>query len=74
MTDLPWKWTAHKAVEELKSGRISPLELIDSCEKRIADTNNLVNALPTLCFDRARKFAKIYEYRPSNISSPVSSS
>tara|TARA_Y100001934_G_C12385845_1_gene795666 strand:+ start:1576 stop:3018 length:1443 start_codon:yes stop_codon:yes gene_type:complete len=67
MTDLLWKWTAHKAVEELKSGRISPLELIDSCEKRIADTNNLVNALPTLCFDRARKFAKIYEQNKTKL-------
>src|SRR4029434_5689590 len=49
--------TACAIVGKLKSGEVTPLDLLDVLEKRIADVDGKVNALPTLCFDRARKHA-----------------
>lgn len=39
----------------LRAGEISPLDLLAATEERVAAVNPLVNALPTLCFDRARR-------------------
>lgn len=50
--------TATEAVARLKSREISPLDLIDAAERRIATVEPAVNALPTLCFDRAREHGK----------------
>ena len=58
MTDSLWKWTACEAVDALKDGIVSPLEMVDCSESRVAATNKSVNSLPTTCFDRARKFAE----------------
>ncbi|MBT5264868.1 MAG: amidase [Rhodospirillaceae bacterium] len=49
--------TACEIVGLLKSDEISPLDLLDTLEERIAEVDPAVNALPTLCFDRARKAA-----------------
>ena len=46
--------TASEAVEGLKKGELSPLELISAAENRISETETAINALPTVCFDRAR--------------------
>lgn len=56
MKDL-WKLSADEAVALLRSSQISPLELIDAAERRIAAVEPSVNALPILCFDRARERA-----------------
>lgn len=53
-----WKMTAVEAVARLKKREVSPLELIDAAEKRIAEVEPAVNALPTLCLDRARDHAR----------------
>ena len=45
-------------VDKLRTGEVSPLELLDALEKRIAEVDGKVNALPTLCLDRARSHAK----------------
>ena len=50
--------TATQAVSRLARREVSPLELIDAAELRIAEVDTEVNALPTLCFDRARAHAK----------------
>jgi len=50
--------TACAIVDKLNSGDITPLDLLDVLERRIADVDGQVNALPTLCFDRARSHAK----------------
>lgn len=50
--------TATEAVNLLRAGEITPLELIDAAEARIADVEPVLNALPTRCFDRARDHAK----------------
>src|SRR5207253_2928913 len=50
--------TACAIVGKLNSGEITPLDLLDVLEKRIAEVDGDVNALPTLCFDRARARAR----------------
>jgi amidase len=50
--------TARQAVDLLRTGEISPLELIDAAADRISEVEKEVNALPTLCLDRARNRAK----------------
>jgi amidase len=44
-------------VELLRREEASPHELLDVLERRIAAVDGQVNALPTLCFDRARAHA-----------------
>src|SRR4030095_5319372 len=51
-------------VGRLKRGEISPHDLLDALEKRIAAVDKAVNALPTLCFDRARQRADALMKRP----------
>lgn len=50
--------TASAAVRLLKRREVSPLELIDAAAERIAETEPQLNALPTLCLDRARSHAQ----------------
>lgn len=50
--------TAREAVRLLSCGEVSPLELIDAAAARIAAVEPAINALPTLCLDRAREFAR----------------
>ena len=49
--------TACAIVDRLRRRDVTPLELLDTLEARIAEVDGQVNALPTLCFDRARKVA-----------------
>ena len=58
------KQTACEIVGRLKSGQVSPLELLDVLETRIGQVNPAINALPTLCFDRARAHAKTLMAKP----------
>lgn len=51
------RWTAVEAVSRLRNGDVTPLELIDAAAARIAAVEPIVNALPTLCLDRARERA-----------------
>ncbi len=54
-----YKLTARAAVKALKSGEIAPAELIEASLARIAATDRAVNALPTLCPERARRSAAV---------------
>src|SRR5688572_13582675 len=58
MSDELIRMTATEAVRRLKSKEITPLDLIDAAEKRIAACEGALNALPTLCLDRAREHAR----------------
>jgi amidase len=49
---------ARDMVRQLHQGEISPLDLIDAALDRIAAVDPLVNALPTLCPERAREHAQ----------------
>ena len=55
--------TACAIVEKLNAGEVTPLELLDVLEQRIAEVDGEVNALPTLCFDRARSRATVLMQR-----------
>jgi amidase len=57
MTDLT-RLTAIEVTDLLRIGAISPLDCLDALERRIAAVNAPVNALVTLCFERARDHAK----------------
>ena len=46
----------------LKDRQVSPLELLDALEHRINEVDGAVNALPTLCFERARKRAREQDF------------
>jgi amidase len=50
--------SACTVVARLRAGEVTPLDLLDVLEARIAATEPKVNALPTLCFERARASAK----------------
>lgn len=63
MTDLI-RMTATAVVDGLKTGRISPLDCLDALEARVAEVDPAVNALPTLCFDRARTHAAALMAKP----------
>lgn len=52
------RMSAVEIVERLKAGTVTPLDLLDALEARIAEVDAAVNALPTLCFDRAREHAR----------------
>jgi amidase len=52
------KQTASQIVALLKRGEITPLELIDVATKRIEEVESAINAVPTLCLERARDKAK----------------
>jgi len=50
--------TATAAVADLQAGRISPRELIDAALARHEQVDGDVNAVPTLCIERARAHAE----------------
>lgn len=58
MPDDLIRLSASEAVARLRRKEVSPLELIDAAEARIAAVDGAVNALPTLCLDRARAHAR----------------
>ena len=57
MPDL-WTLTAREAVDLLKAGEISPLDMVEASAARIEATDEGLNVMPTHCFDRARDHAR----------------
>jgi len=57
MNDL-CRLSAIDAVAALRTGDVSPMELIEAAEERITEVEPLVNALPTTAFERARRHAE----------------
>jgi amidase len=58
MIDLIRK-SATEIVQLLRRREMSPLDLLDALEFRIAEVDRHVAALPTLCFERARDMARL---------------
>jgi len=56
--------SAATLVDRLKAEEITPLDLLDALEERIAEVDPEVNALPTMCFDRAREHARRLMEKP----------
>ena len=57
MSDELIRLDAVGIVDRLRRGEVTPHDLLDALESRIAAVNGPVNALPTLCFERARRHA-----------------
>ena len=55
----------------LRKGEVTPHDLLDALEKRIAVVDGDVNALPTLCFERARAHADDLMKRPVTERGPL---
>ena len=67
-----YRLSAADAVAFLHKGEISPLELVEASAARIEATDGALNAMPTLCFERARAHAKrIMENRVANRGDPA---
>jgi amidase len=52
-------------VTRLRKDEITPLDLLDALDARIASGDKKINALPTLCFDRARDHARHLMQKPA---------
>jgi amidase len=55
----------HAIVGLLRSGEIRPHDLLETLEQRISKVDGAVNALPTLCFERAYAQADALMKRPA---------
>jgi amidase len=51
-------------VERLRRGDVTPHDALDALESRIAAVDGEINALPTLCFKRARRHADALTKKP----------
>jgi amidase len=58
-------------VDRLKRGEVTPHDLLDALERRIAAVDPAVNALPTLCFERARAHADRLMKKPAAERGPL---
>ena len=54
MTQSLYQLSAIELVQKLKSGQVTIHDCLDSVHQRINQTDAVINALPTLCFDRAK--------------------
>ena len=62
MTNELIKLSAREVHRLLRGKDVSPLQLLDALEERIAEVDQAVNAVPTLCFDRARERARSRDF------------
>ncbi len=56
--------SANAVVARLRAGEITPHDCLDALEERIGQVEGKVNALPILCFDRARAHADALMKKP----------
>ena len=56
--------TAREVLGHLNAGEITHADLLDALEARVVAVDGQVNALPTLCFDRARDHAARITAKP----------
>ena len=55
MVEKLWMWNACDIVDALERKEINHLEVLESVEERYLAVNPVLNALPTTCFERAKK-------------------
>ena len=56
---------AREIIRRLRNQDITPFDCLDALEARIGEVDKAVNALPTLCFERARDHAKALMQKPA---------
>jgi amidase len=65
-----WRLTAREAVACLRKGDVSPIDLIAAAEQRMAAVEPAINAVPIVCFDRARDRARTMMGRKAKVHAP----
>jgi amidase len=60
------RMSARELLGRLAAGELSHAEVVDALEARIAATDGALNALPTLCLERARGHAAALAARPAD--------
>jgi amidase len=63
--------SALEVIDLLSKNEVSPLDCLDALERRIAVVDPAVNALPTLCMERARRAARAIMARPAADRGPL---
>ncbi len=63
MVDSLYQLSASKMVAKLQSGQVSINDALDCLSHRIEQTDAVINALPTRCFERARQQAEKLQSR-----------
>ena len=58
--------TASEIVALVRTEEVTPHNLVDALEQRITRVDCAVNALPTLCIERARKHASALMKKPGH--------
>ena len=53
-TDSLWKFTGGELISLLKKKEISPIEVLKANVSRIEEVNSTVNAVVTMCIERAK--------------------
>jgi amidase len=66
VTGRLWTLPARTAAEGLRRGDFSPREVLDAVRQRVEAVDPAVNALPTLCFDRAERAAEALAAKPAS--------
>lgn len=66
-----WRLSAREAQRRLLGGEVTAAAMIEAVAARVAEVNPLVNALPTLCFERARAAAAALDKLPSEARGPL---
>jgi len=61
MSEL-WQLSATEAVDKLRAGQVSPLEMVEAAATRIAAVEPSINALPIRFLDEARAQAKAFQH------------
>ena len=62
-----WQLSATEAVNKLRKGEVSPLEMVEAAAARIAAVEPKINALPIRFIDEARSQARASAMRPTHI-------
>lgn len=70
-SDPLWKLSACEAGRRLNRGEIKPSEILEAVAARVEVVNPQVNALPTLCLDRARRAALLLDGLPEGWRGPL---
>lgn len=67
----PWQFSACEAGDLLAAGEVKPSEMLEAVADRVAAVNPHVNALPTLCLERARSAALVRDGVASGKRGPL---
>ncbi len=71
MDDRIWAWSACDVVDALENKTIKVIEVLQQLETRYSEVNPLLNALPTVFFEKAYSKVKRFETERIDFCSPL---